>query len=561
MKKILISTVLLSALTTVSCNPDLLEIPQKGVVTLDEFYTPEDAESVILAVYSMGLRSLINGSIYSPYILTSNLPSDDLYAAGSNRGDNDFAAQLNEFRHASDNEVTTRLYRNLYEFIYATNLLINNYEQGINDDIDRYICEARVWRAWTHFYLAVWWGSPPLIDYLLLATERPGNTPHDEVMNWVIEELTAAAPGLPSRVSPQDRNGAVRLTKEAAYAFLGKALVFAGRYSEAATILKNNVIDSGKFELVPGDQMQYLYHTAGDASSEKVFEFNVLDNPALNHEQMRNNLTPWMHYNMWHWRTDKLGGTPNNIRANGWGGCNPTGEFAEALIANDGIDSHRRKAWFKTYDEVLYEMPYTSDADNPTLELKQRDLLRGVSPSGTGLYGHEGYFMYKLVPFESDKIPRFGELMDNNFVIMRYAEVLLLYAEACAQSGTDMVGGLEALNMVQRRAGSAHISTTLTLDEVKQEKRFECWMEGTRSPDLRRWGDAPTALANNGRAVPTFKDRIGSGGITIHTGFVDWTGSDYNKDSYGFRVGKDEYLPYPLEETLVNGNIVQNPGW
>ncbi|MDR2883454.1 MAG: RagB/SusD family nutrient uptake outer membrane protein [Alistipes sp.] len=568
MKKIIKSFLLLSsALLAVSCNQDLLEIPQKGVVPLEEYYLPEDAEGAIAAVYSSGVRALISGAIYMPWMLVSNLPSDDLYAAGSNRGDNDFSAQINEYRFATDNDVTTALYRNMYEFIWVANLFLSNYDYGMSTETDRYVNEARVWRAWAHFYLATWWGNPPLTDHVLDASDKPANTPHDELMSWVIEEFKAAAPGIPSRISPQDRNGAVRLTKEAVYSFLGKALVYAGRYDEAAQILKQHVIDSGKYELVSGPDMEFLYHEEGDNSSEKVFEFNVVDNPSLSSAQMRNNITPWMHYNMWHWRDDRFaGGRPTEIRSNGWGGFNPTGEFAEALIANDGIDSHRRKAWIKTYDEFLYELTWPSDATNTTLELKKTDKNRGVSPSGGGLYGHEGYFQWKYVPFDRDKIARLGELMENNVVVMRYAEVLLLYAEACAQSGTDLAGGLAALNMIQRRAGSNHVSTELTLAEVKNEKRFENWMEGTRFPDLRRWGDAATVLAEQGKAIPTFRDLIGDDDYTPvrteHTGFVDWKDANYNREGeYGFKTGKHEWLPYPLIEVQVNPNIVQNPGW
>ncbi len=394
MKKIFISLALLSAFSTVSCNPDLLEIPQKGVLTTDTFYTPLDAPSAIAAVYSQAARSLMSGNIYMPWMLISNLPSDDLYAAGNNRGDNDFAAQINEFRATTDNEVITRLYRNLYEFVFMCNLFIDNYEYGmVAEDhpeiqIDRYLSEARVWRAWAFLYLATWWGSPPLVDHVLAPDEKPAGTPHDQIMEFVINELTDAAPYLPSRESPQDKNGAVRLTKEAAYSFLGKALVQHKQYSQAVQVLKANVIDSGKYELVSGPDMEFLYHKAGDANSEKVFEFNVVDQPSLSGGSMRNNITPWMHYNMWHWRIDKFRARPLEIRGGGWGGFNPTGEFAEALIANDGIDSYRRKAWIKTYarQTVLLSpkrRKYTTRVVESTLPRKVCTAMKVISSTSS----------------------------------------------------------------------------------------------------------------------------------------------------------------------------------
>ncbi len=566
MKKILISTVLLTAFLTVSCDQSLLDIPQKGVISIDDFYqTEEDAEAATVAIYNTASSQLIVGTgagtgIYMPYILMTNLPSDDLYAAGNYRGDNDFAAQINEFRFSTDNEVMTRAYRGLYSLIYSANLVISKFEYGTSDKIDRNISEARTWRAWAHMVLAIFWNNPPKIDYVLAGTEYPENTPHDELLEWVITELGQAAPYLPARAGTGDKNGAVRLTRGAAYSFMGKAQVFAGKYADAAQNLKNNVINSGNYALVPGAQMFDLFHMAGNGNSEKIFEFNNVENTALGF-WTQNGLTSWMHNNMWHWRIDKFTVAPSNVHDNGWGGCNPTGEFAEALITNDGIDSYRRKAWILTYDEVLYDLPYPSDAKMTTLAQKQSDPERGIDPNQPGLYAHEGYFMWKRTPITADEYVN-RDVFGNNLVIMRYAEVLLLYAEACAQSGTDLAGGLAALNEVQQRAGSAHISTALTLDEVKQEKRFECWMEGTRYPDLVRWGDAATALANNGKAMPYFKDLIGtSAAYTIHTGYVDWTDSDYNGTKYGFQAGKNEYYPFPYAETSTNPNIVQNPGW
>ena len=63
------------------------------------------------------------------------------------------------------------------------------------------------------------------------------------------------------------------------------------------------------------------------------------------------------------------------IPNDGWGGVNPSASFSEALIANDGMDSYRRKAWILTYDDMIYNMPYDDDADVNTDELKSKDPL------------------------------------------------------------------------------------------------------------------------------------------------------------------------------------------
>jgi hypothetical protein len=128
---------------------------------------------------------------------------------------------------------------------------------------------------------------------------------------------------------------------------------------------------------------------------------------------------------------------------------------------------------------------------------------------------------------------------------MRYAEVLLLAAEACLQSG-DQAGALNYINQIRTRAKLPNL-TTVTLNDIKKEKRLELCMEMVRFQDLVRWGDAATALANRGKQVPVFNGAVIS--------------FPYTNDTYGFKTGKNELLPFPEHEMGVNQNLKQNPGW
>jgi hypothetical protein len=202
-------------------------------------------------------------------------------------------------------------------------------------------------------------------------------------------------------------------------------------------------------------------------------------------------------------------------------------------------------------------MPYPRDPNCPTREDKIKDKFRGIN-NPIGLYGHEGYFHLKLVASSSDI--KDGSYSDINFLIMRDAEVILMYAECCAQ--TSDKDGLQYLNMVQQRAGSKTISSSLTLDAVKKEKQYEMWMEGCRFIDLVRWGEAAAKLANNGDSVPSFKDKFATENSGRHEGFVDWSDSDVNMGKeHGFKAGKHEHYPFPYSELSINENLVQNPGW
>ena len=558
MKKYIIP-ILLLAFSLSACQK-LLEIDQKGVISTDSFYqTDEDAESALVAAYEMAMLGIVrnNEYIYSPYNAILTYPSDDVYAAGSNYGDNDYLAALNEFREDINNQCVSNMYKGFYRAIYGANLVIDNFEYGASTVKDRCISEARVIRAFSHMMLAILWGTPPIVDHVLTGADRPGNSESQEaVLRWAAAECIDAATHLDERQSTGDKAGAAKITKGAAYAFAGKALMFAGDYAAAKTELKK-VISSGKYALVPGNRIGENFHIVGDGNEEKIFEFNQEYNSSIGLWSGRIQRSTWMQVQLWNWRADRLGGTPTHLFGGGWGGMNPTGAFAESLIANDGFDSYRRKAWIATYDEVLYEMPYVSDKDCPTLEDKEKDPYRGIIEP-VGLYGHEGYFHLKLIASASDI--KDGMYSDTNFLIMRYAEVLLMYAECCAHTNDN--DGLQYLNMIQQRAGSQTISSSLTLDAVKKEKQFEMWMEGCRFIDLVRWGEAASKLANNGDSVPSFKDKFATEFSGKHEGFVDWSDADVNcGKEHGFKAGKHELYPFPFSELSINENIVQNPGW
>jgi|SRR5574344_220743 hypothetical protein len=566
MKKYIIPALVLAALSLASCSQDKLEIVQQGVITNDSFYngSDESAESALNAAYDQAMRGIIRNDCYisSPYHMVFNYPGDDLYAAGSFYGDNDNFGQLNEFRYDVTNDQITGMYKGFYKAIYGCNLVTDHFKYGTSTTQDRCISEARVLRAFCHMMLAIGWDNPPKIDHVISGSDHPANCPHNELLEWCAKECEESAQYLDERKSTSDKAGAYIVTKGVAYAFAGKARMFLGDYSGAKTDLKK-VIDSKKYELVPSSRLRESFHKAGDGNEEKVFEFNIAWDTSISTWSGAIQKTVWMEAQLWGWRSDHMAGWPAPLsNIGGWGGLGVSKSFAEALIANDGMDSYRRKAWFLTYDEVLYDPTFTypSDETCKTLEEKQKDPKRGVSDP-SGLYGNPGYFQWKWSRETDDMAPD-NSYLETNFEIMRYAEVLLLYAEACAR--TNDSDGLQYLNAIQQRAGSKHISTACTLDEVKNEKRFEMWLEQCRWPDLVRWGEASKCAAN-GDEVPSLKDHFfdsaDSGTKTAtHQGYVTW--AEPNKDKvHGFKAGKHEYYPYPYSETSINPEIVQNPGW
>ena len=584
MKKHIISGIAAALALTVlpACNQDLLNIPQKGVIAYEDFYqTDADAESALVTAYDsfIGVYSA-SGSNSPAYNAFFNAPGDELYWGGGKKEDNIIAQEINEFRttFVSTNTYIREVYKAMYKLIYKCNLVIDNFwgENGELADTPvkkRCVAEARAIRAWTHMQLACYFGTPPLVDHVLPGDARPTNCDHKVLMDWVVSELTEVAEQLPARNGKSDKNGAVRITQGAALAFLGKALVLNGQYNEAKAPLKR-VIDSGNYDLVPGPQMRDIFHKAGDANMEKIFELNYSDN-----ETYGRNSRWYFQKNQSLFMRQMKGFPDLLIQQVGWGNnMGPTKKFMDAILANEA-GSYRQKAWFVSYDEFITEFPYSkldkkSDGTTMTREEKLMDPNRGLDFNKyNDLYANYGWFFFKYIPFQSDLVQNSSSNTDQNQVIMRYAEVLLLYAEACAQTGD--ASGLEALNKVASRAGAPTYSS-LTMDNVKKEKWFEmCW-EGTRFVDLVRWGDAARELAFKGKDLtPYLFDDFyvyGTNGKSQsgnpHKAVINYVDDGWAAKGAGFQPGKHELYPFPFDIIELNRwdeekgvGLKQNPGW
>ena len=172
----------------------------------------------------------------------------------------------------------------------------------------------------------------------------------------------------------------------------------------------------------------------------------------------------------------------------------------------------------------------------------------GVTISGSNaVYGNEGYFFWKNQSYKDDCIQDMTYFQGGQYInlkIMRYAEVLLLAAEANLQAGKSDKA-LQYINEIRTRAQEAPL-TSVTLNDIKTEKRLELCLECVRYQDLVRWGDAKTAMGNQGKEVPAFT-----------TDGVQW---NWQNTVYGFQ-DKNNLLPIPLKELELNPNMEKNAGW
>ena len=253
MKKILIAlTVLSAALVFTGCEKRL-DIPRKGVVDFTSFYqTDEDAESALVAAYYTAGRFFSNtmwttaGWNDCPFLSMWEYATDEIYVAGSDKTDGQSGNEIQAFRMDYNNSLIAGTYECYYMIIKGANDVIDHFDGELADTPvkKRCVAEARIIRAQAQLLLALGWGTAPIVEANLTGSDKPANAEsQDAVLQWVADECDKAIPDLTSKSSVNDKKGAVKVTKEFAYALKGKALISKHDYAGAKTALKK-VIDS-----------------------------------------------------------------------------------------------------------------------------------------------------------------------------------------------------------------------------------------------------------------------------------------------------------------------------
>lgn len=609
MKKILIPILIGFSLAAVSCQ-SLLDIPQKGVVSEDEFYdSDEDAQALLTNMYAslVGINGVAGCSgIYNPQLMILNYSADDILAAGGNVDDHLDQRVFDEFRYDNANPALLALYNGYETTDFAANLIISHFSTEnvdgeepfySSDFTDQCVEEARVMRAYIHLMKALSWYAPTIVDRLLDHDELPRQAvDQKEVLSWVISECDKAIKSgkLPERDGTTDKVATARVSLGFAQFVAGKAAVFNNEMDKARKYL-GDLIASGNYALTPSRDYWTLFHRAGDGNSEKIFAPNFVEDPNRPNSGFSadNPLwrSRWMVANTLCWKTANLASVPTVVEkitssGGGWGGGAIQVDFAKKFLKHDG-NSPRRKACFLTEEEWLYDLDWSGSMVNDGTEAqKKADPMRGIS-SQSGLFSSGPYFAWKHMVFHNppkiltggkeypaDNVEILGSNSNQtNFTLARYAEVLLLYAEACIGS-TDAAKGLAALQAVQRRSGSGRISDKLTIENVIEEKQYELWFEGCRFHDLVRWSSRGFVDLNkifNTSAihehVPTVSDAyflmIGDEpAYPKYFGKEHKLVTSYSSAKFSaFTIGRNEYFPFPRDTKTANPDLMDVRGW
>lgn len=482
---VILASVLAVGFGVTACEKYLDVDPAYAQDAENYFNSPQDYEQALIGAYD-----LLQGSFINLWI--GEIASDNAIAGGESVTDTEGLHEIENMTHDAVNTELRNVWRWNYAGIGRANYILEYQDKIDFEGKDEIIAEARFLRAFYYFQLVKYFGDVPLIVDRRLGAEEVtqiDRTPRAQVYTQIEQDLEYAAGIL-------DWNNPIqgRAEKGSALALLGKAHLYQNEYREAADAL-DRVINEGNYDLL--DDYENLWYAEFEDNAETVFDIEY-----------------------------------SNMEGGGY----------ECLICLEGNPAPGFQG-IRQYDGPIYgdgnsyNLP-TADlyqAFDPTdlrrdLTVLDLDAFIAAQPNPSSISyaqgggGHTGYYNNKYIKRQSELgLPDDDLTSPLNYKVIRYADVLLMAAEAHAQLGEEMLARTY-LNEVRERADMPDITSSgqQLIEDIWRERRYELSGEGHRFFDLVRTGQA----ANN----------------------ID-----------DFTVGKHELFPIPqVEIDLAGGRWNQN---
>ncbi len=504
------------ALGMPACKKEL-NIPNPNQPTTAVFWkTASDATLGVNSIYSTFHRGNISRWQLFAYIIRA----DEGYSTSPNP---DVINYFDVFNYTNyNNGYITGLWGDNYIGIARANQVLDNVTNiQMNDTAKQIILgQAKFLRALFYYNIAMLYGNGPLIIHTSTPSDKPPTVPQAAIWSQVVKDLTEAAPVLP--VLYTSANDVGRATRGAAYALLAKAYMQQRKFTEALVPLAWLANGPGKslYTLIANYSDNFNYATKNNP--ESIFEIQYATNTLDNHDD---DTDP---------RTDNLNfGTS----------INPF--FAPRPV---GFTDGQARRW-PVY-EFLKETTTSGGRDPRLAQTFLYDSTDVRGPKYSLLYGKSFYSRFDSAAktpvqdvffrkFLNDKNGETSESFhsNNDYRLIRYADVLLMYAETLNETGSTSQA-YAYVDQVRSRAGLAPLQTIMPgmmhdqfLAQIKHERITELTGEGHRWDDLYRWGDLGPALQ------------------TRDAGFKN------------FVKGKHEFYPIPQLDLDINPNLKQNPGY
>ncbi|MFD2826766.1 RagB/SusD family nutrient uptake outer membrane protein [Leeuwenhoekiella polynyae] len=527
-------------LALVFTNCEKLDLVPENTFTDETYWTStQKAQTFLNTAYSQMMSS-------SHFFYNEGL-SDNAY---NGRGDNAGAASIASGTYDSSLGRMQSEWDQRYGGIKTTNLILANIDRV--PDMDeaikaRMIAEARFLRAWQHFYLMTWFGDIPLLesDPSIEEAQTITRTPRAEVLQFVIAELTDILDDLPVK-SDYTEGERGKISRGAVAGFLARIHLYEGNWSQAASycemIMNGSVGDYGLFNSYSG-----LFSAQNQFSSEDILSLQyapinrtwgeLFDMIPISVGGRVNALAPTQElvdsYKM-------INGQDIQETGSGFDEDNPYENRDPRLTATVVYNNYEWQDLDGT--STIYIEPGSDPSDDNTDEYAP-----GGSTTSTGYYVRK-YF---------DPNHEAGIAISTNLMLIRYADVLLMYAEAKLEMGefSETIWD-DTIGLLRSRAGftdpaaltyPSGLSEQQMRTEIRNERRVELAMEGLRIFDIRRWKTAEDVLNGYAHGAQFGPDDIDDGYLRVNLRTFD--------------PSRHYLWPIPRDERLINPNLTQNPGW
>lgn len=527
-------TLLFSGIIISGCKKDFFEKYPLDAVSDGTFWNTEnDAQLALVGCYN----TKVGSEAENFWSARSNICLD---LAAGNGSDKDHEPDiLTDGTLNSSYWMVLNYWRTAYQRIATLNNFLDHIGSITMDESKKaiMIAEVRTLRAYEYFNMALYFGDIPLVQHVLTIPEanKVTRAPKAEVWAFVETELIESYPVLPI-TRPDTENG--RITSGAALALLGRLQMAEKKWSDAASTYKK-IIDYNCYIIDP--KFRELFWEGKEFSKEII----------LSSQYQKDVYSVSVFMNIY----------PE--RWGGWFAFSPVNELVKEFECIDGkaIDKSPLYDPDNPYDNRDPRMDYTIMISGRTTFQGQTFLATGsaTSPDRFSKSDWPGYAIHK---FMDESFTGSLNNSGDNFILIRYAEVLLSYLESKLESGATIDQTLldQTINKVRGRDAVKMPAVTIADPNelrkiIRRERRVELAFEGLRYYDILRWGIAAEELNRQFTGLKLTNDPANY--------------KDYPVDNEGyflfqkrnFKKGTNELWPVPQTERDINKNLTQNTGY
>ena len=499
--KLLIMILGITALLFTSCEDFLDKNPRDAISSQTFWNTEMDAEMGLAGVYS----TLLNQSAYDHQRANFDCMTEIGYQYANHYETANIARGLIE---PTLGGYISSIYSQSYKGIAVCNSFLDNIDNVDMDPakITRYKSEVMFLRALFYFTLTEFYGGVPLPTKPVTIEEaKVAQSTKAEVVAQVLQDLDNAISGLPDAAYTDGH-----AVKGSALALKAKVLMHNENWSQAAAAA-SQVIQSGIFSLYTGNYQEMFLTVGQDNNPEIIFSAKYL-NPDRNAT----------------WGPDIINGW--------WNSPSIQPDFPDYYECIDGLPIDQSPLYTGDPSDKTNRDPRF----DYTVRYKDEPIVRSDgyewSDWTAGAKG-DAPMLKKYVNPESVPID-YSTLSDQDYIFIRYADVLLTYAESQNEASGPDQSVYDAVNAIRLRIGMPELPVGLDQagmrDRIRHERMIELAGEGYRYWDLKRWKTAETI-------IPQIVD---PGGV-----------------QRSFDPSKHYLFPFPQSEIDINENLVQNPNY